>query len=67
MSACTGEFHCENGMVPAGRPHFTESVGISPEAGNFGYGFHDDIHCYAGGKSVSRYEADRNVMENTDP
>lgn len=43
------EFHCENGMVLARRPHFPESDGISPEAWNFGYGFQDDIHYYAGG------------------
>ena len=43
------EFHCENGMVLARRPHFTESDGISTEAWNFGFGFQDDIHYYAGG------------------
>jgi hypothetical protein len=54
-------------MVLAKRPHFTESDGISPEAWNFGFWFQDAIHYYAGGEHVSRYEADRSVMENTDP
>ena len=61
------EFHCENGMVLARRPHFTESDGISRRLGTSDSGSRMISTTMQAGERVSRYEADRSVMENTDP
>ena len=61
------EFHCENGMVLARRPHFTKSDGISRRPGTSDSGSRMISTPMQAGERVSRYEADRSVMENTDP